>query len=69
MAEVGLLDPTPVVVANPLIVMEKGWVPFGDTPLLTVVVPVNRPRAVGVPEMTPAVLNDKPVGRAPTVTV
>jgi hypothetical protein len=69
LAEIGLLEPTPVVVANPLIVMEKGWVPAGATPLLTVVVPVYRPRAFGVPEMTPAALRVKGGGRAPAVTL
>lgn len=68
-AEVGLLDPMAVVVANPLIVIEKFWVPFGAMPLLTVVVPVKTPRAVGVPEITPPLLSVKPVGRAPEVTV
>jgi hypothetical protein len=65
LTEVGLLEPIVVVVANPLIVMEKFWVPSGKMPLLTVVVPVKRPRAFGVPEMTPAGLRVKGVGRVP----
>ena len=40
LTDVGLLEFTPVVVAKPLIVMEKFWVPFGAMPLETVVVPV-----------------------------
>ncbi len=52
-----------------LIVMEKFWVATGLTPLVAVTVPVNAPLLVGVPEITPAVLKLKPVGKLPEVTL
>ena len=52
-----------------LMVMLKFWVASGTIPLVAVTVPLNVPSAVGVPEITPAALRVKPVGKAPTVTL
>ena len=58
-----------VMVGGPLTVILKFWVAFGTTPFVAVTVPVKVPDAVGVPEITPAELIVKPVGKLPAVTL
>ena len=50
------------------IVIENACVPFGAVPFDAVIVPVNVPAVVGVPEITPAEFNVRPGGKAPAVT-
>ena len=50
------------------ILIEKFCVASGEAPFVAVTVPVKRPDAEGVPEMTPAGLRVKPLGRLPAVT-
>jgi hypothetical protein len=52
-----------------LITIEKTCVASGFTPLDAVIVPLNVPAAVGVPEITPAALIATPVGRPDAVNV
>ncbi len=52
-----------------LMVMEKFCEATGLTPFVAVIVPVNKPLAVGVPDSTPEVLKLSPVGRLPEVTL
>jgi hypothetical protein len=52
-----------------LITMLKPWVALGKVPFAAVIVPLNVPTAVGVPEITPAVLIANPVGRPVAVKV
>ena len=51
------------------IVIENAWVALGNVPLAAVMVPVNGPLTLGVPLIAPLPLRDRPVGRAPAVTV
>ena len=48
--------------------IEKFWVAGVARPLDAVMVPVNVPAAVGVPEITPVELSDNPLGKLPAVT-
>ena len=52
-----------------LITMLKFWVPLGNVPLAAVIVPLNVPAAVGVPEITPALLIASPAGKPDSVKV
>jgi len=52
-----------------LMTMEKLCVASGSVPLVAVIVPGNVPAVVGVPEITPLVLIDNPVGRPEALNV
>ncbi len=51
-----------------VMVIEKFWVALGRVPFAAVMVPVNKPAVVGVPEMTPPELSVSGGGKAPDVT-
>ena len=57
-----------VMTGAEFIVMLKFCVALGNVPLAAVTVPLKVPRAVGVPERTPADVNVRPVGSEPAVT-
>ena len=57
-----------VMMGASLIVMLKFCVASGKTPLVAVTTPAKVPRAVGVPEITPADDRVSPVGSEPVVT-
>ena len=57
-----------VIVGGVPITMVKFCTDAGPVPFDAVTEPVNVPSAVGVPEITPAVLRLRPVGRGPVVS-
>ena len=57
-----------VIAGGVPITMVKFCVAAGAVPFDAVTVPLNVPSADGVPEIAPAALRLRPVGRAPDVT-